>query len=127
MQKKRACVKMCRSSETAERRVTSSLWRSEESFFFFQAEDGIRDYKVTSSDVCSSDLGPVSLSYAVLLGSQLRDRFGVFPVGWHSRCSLLCCIEDRTGSSTVQSPPAIETMPRGSTLEIGRASCRERV
>src|SRR2546423_4047516 len=24
--------------------------------FFFQAEDGIRDYKVTSSDVCSSDL-----------------------------------------------------------------------
>src|SRR6266446_7919429 len=27
-------------------------------FFFFQAEDGIRDYKVTwSSDVCSSDLG----------------------------------------------------------------------
>src|SRR5256885_7039955 len=26
-------------------------------FFFFQAEDGIRDYKVTwSSDVCSSDL-----------------------------------------------------------------------
>ena len=26
-------------------------------FFFFQAEDGIRDYKVTGgSDVCSSDL-----------------------------------------------------------------------
>src|SRR2546422_5050268 len=25
-------------------------------FFFFQAEDGIRDYKVRSSDVCSSDL-----------------------------------------------------------------------
>src|SRR3989454_9228846 len=30
-------------------------------FFFFQAEDGIRDYKVTgSSDVCSSDLAVVS-------------------------------------------------------------------
>src|SRR5438067_4860390 len=26
-------------------------------FFFFQAEDGIRDRNVTSSDVCSSDLG----------------------------------------------------------------------
>src|SRR5437016_8018136 len=25
-------------------------------FFFFQAEDGIRDWSVTSSDVCSSDL-----------------------------------------------------------------------
>src|SRR5256885_3151952 len=29
-------------------------------FFFFQAEDGIRDYKVTGvSDVCSSDLAPL--------------------------------------------------------------------
>ena len=26
-------------------------------YFFFQAEDGIRDHCVTSSDVCSSDLG----------------------------------------------------------------------
>src|SRR5256886_5090218 len=27
-------------------------------FFFFQAEDGIRDVAVRSSDVCSSDLAP---------------------------------------------------------------------
>src|SRR5260370_14489286 len=27
-------------------------------FFFFQAEDGIRDSSVTGSDVCSSDLSP---------------------------------------------------------------------
>src|SRR5256886_6832293 len=41
-------------------------------FFFFQAEDGIRDLTVTwSSDVCSSDLGGV---YGVTKG--LRDRFG---------------------------------------------------
>jgi hypothetical protein len=37
-------------------------------------------------------LGPVSLRDAVPLGSQFRDRFGVFPVGRHSRCSFLFCI-----------------------------------
>src|SRR3954462_8133576 len=40
-------------------------------------------------------LGPVSLRDAVLLGSQLRDRFGIFRVGRHSRYSFLFCIEDR--------------------------------
>ena len=38
-------------------------------------------------------LGPVSLRDAVLLGSQLRDHFGVFPVGRHLRYSSLFCIE----------------------------------
>src|ERR1017187_10917942 len=37
---------------------------SELSSFFFQAEAGIRDTSVTwSSDVCSSDLPPISASY----------------------------------------------------------------
>src|SRR4051794_32941693 len=40
-------------------------------------------------------LGPVSLRDAVLLRSQLRDRFGVFPVGRHSRYSFSFCIEAR--------------------------------
>src|SRR2546429_7328639 len=35
--------------------MPTDLPRDEHLFFFFQAEDGIRDYKV-SSDVCSSDL-----------------------------------------------------------------------
>src|ERR1022692_5098129 len=30
--------------------------RNAAGIFFFQAEDGIRDYKVTGVDVCSSDL-----------------------------------------------------------------------
>src|SRR5438552_11375323 len=33
--------------------------RSGSTFFFFQAEDGIRDDLVTGSDVCSSDLSVV--------------------------------------------------------------------
>src|SRR5262249_10079889 len=40
-------------------------------------------------------LGPVSLRDAVLLGSQLRDRFWGFTVDRHSRSSFLFCIEDR--------------------------------
>src|SRR5690606_40506941 len=40
-------------------------------FFFFQAEDGIRDFHVTwSSDVCSSDLPPASTS----LGAAIVQR-----------------------------------------------------
>src|ERR1022692_4705116 len=40
--------------------VSRDVWRI---FFFFQAEDGIRDYKVTgSSDVCSSDLHRIRLA-----------------------------------------------------------------
>src|SRR5262249_39516422 len=72
-------------------------------------------------------LGSVSLRDAVLIGSQLRDRFWVFPVGRHSRSSFLFCIENRHGWATVQSPPAIETMPGGSPLEVfnlrGRFTC----
>src|SRR3712207_6911518 len=37
--------------------------------FFFQAEDGIRDWRDWSSDVCSSDLGRVA-EVAVKLGTR---------------------------------------------------------
>src|SRR2546429_4216856 len=42
-------------------------------FFFFQAEDGIRDYKVTSSDVCSSDLTFNVVVASNLFGDILSD------------------------------------------------------
>src|SRR2546428_8585958 len=52
-------------------------------FVFFQAEDGIRDLTVTSSDVCSSDLLHRSRQPGLLAPSQfhhlqlrsLTDRF----------------------------------------------------
>ncbi|MET4534835.1 hypothetical protein ABIB84_004748 [Bradyrhizobium sp. JR1.1] len=37
-------------------------------------------------------LDPISLRLAILLGSQLRDRFGVVPVGRHSPYSVVCYI-----------------------------------
>src|SRR5256885_8624207 len=36
-------------------------------FFFFQAEDGIRDYKVTGVQTCALPIYPVSLAWAVAL------------------------------------------------------------
>src|SRR3954466_1226917 len=44
--------------------------------------------------VSKGALGPVSLRDAVLLGCQLRERFGGFPVGRHRGTPLLS-IEDR--------------------------------
>src|SRR2546430_9486581 len=67
-------------------------------FFFFQAEDGIRDYKVRSSDVCSSDLGAGPRAAASQrAGPGSRLRLAVLPTG------------------------------AARPWEIGRASCRGRV
>src|SRR6266446_10554982 len=54
-------------------------------FFFFQAEDGIRDYKVTwSSDVCSSDLTSVNIRrYLIRLdGISPRNKL-LLLLTWH--------------------------------------------
>src|ERR1039457_884159 len=64
-------------------------------FFFFQAEDGIRDYKVTwSSDVCSSDL---YASVTWLWPS--RPRFIVLPVTDGKRSKYTCKGSDTIASS----------------------------
>src|SRR5256885_5781734 len=84
-------------------------------FFFFQAEDGIRDYKVTGVQTCAL---PISLSATPSA----------------ARC---CAIGDAaartiavTAMATVISrcmePPGSDDLSR-SHEEIGRASCRERV
>src|SRR5205823_9278655 len=64
-------------------------------FFFFQAEDGIRDKLVTGVQTCAL---PISLGLSSAVLSRNRP----------SRETAYCGL-----------------MPR--TLEIGRASCRERV
>src|SRR5882672_4342986 len=44
-------------------------------FFFFQAEDGIRDHCVTGSDVCSSDLARRQLQALEAAGARrLRNE-----------------------------------------------------
>src|SRR5256885_6786130 len=86
-------------------------------FFFFQAEDGIRDYKVTGVQTCAL---PISLS---------------FPSG---RTAEEVVVDDAAGLAWIVNLGCIELHPhpvRTSDLdhpnelrvEIGRASCRERV
>src|SRR2546426_8669834 len=43
-------------------------------FFFFQAEDGIRDYKVTGVQTCSSDLDAQADEPAVQIGEARAEQ-----------------------------------------------------
>src|SRR5688500_20166708 len=76
-------------------------------FFFFQAEDGIRDYKVTGVQTCALPIFLTRKSHTVEDGElavKLRLQVGEL---W----------EERLGDNE----RAVEA------FKIGRASCRERV
>src|SRR5688500_20360213 len=72
-------------------------------FFFFQAEDGIRDYKVTGVQTCALPIYPAR-------------RHGYEGYSFHSQYNLLA-----------MAMLAIAYQRADETIEIGRASCRERV
>src|SRR5256885_5278144 len=88
-------------------------------YFFFQAEDGIRDYKVTGVQTCAlpiSDAGTPTL-------------------GWLHRCPAAGIARRQPPaanrapheSRTISSQPSRTSRATMSGREIGRASCRERV
>src|SRR5256885_13148985 len=98
--------------------MRGTAWRS---CFFFQAEDGIRDYKVTGVQTCALPISSLStiIDHArrtlYLLG-MLERRSSISNWGLDTPHRALACL--RGGSSqTLLSPQQ----------EIGRASCRERV
>src|SRR5688500_20339426 len=77
-------------------------------FFFFQAEDGIRDYKVTGVQTCA-----LPISHAV--------RLRAIPAG---------CGKAQRGSEQLRIAVGDRIRShreKRSEPEIGRASCRERV
>src|SRR5205807_5229230 len=94
-------------------------------FFFFQAEDGIRDYKVTGVQTCALPI------YRAGAGSAARDGVGPqarpadLGAALAGRVSRLCLrLQWRRAA------PAPDRLERFCALrrrEIGRASCRERV
>ena len=55
-----------------------SLWKRKKGkfFFFFQAEDGIRDLIVTGSDVCSSDLNFIQVISIKCQWHGESERYG---------------------------------------------------
>src|SRR5437867_10697783 len=85
-------------------------------FFFFQAEDGIRDRTVTGVQTCAL---PISIVLATLLLTKrpiLRAEAQDRPLSQQERRE-----HDRRGEELVEDL-AVEV-----DVEIGRASCRERV
>src|SRR5690606_40720668 len=88
-------------------------------YFFFQAEDGIRDFHVTGVQTCAL---PICTRRSLLgrsasrqsLVPRGRSRPSRVPTGWSSTATGARC-----------GAPADRRQPRRAR-EIGRASCRER-
>src|SRR5437588_9723126 len=100
-----------------------------ERFFFFQAEDGIRDHCVTGvSDVCSSDLA----TKAACKGAAKAPAAKAKPAAPVARTTTTAA---KTTTTTRQydctkagnANKAVCKTAAAQTGEIGRASCRERV
>src|SRR5438445_4970471 len=93
-------------------------------FFFFQAEDGIRDIGVTwSSDVCSSDLMALGAQLAsvrtMILGQTLKLTLIGVAIGLAGAFVVARFLTSLLFGVGTYDPVIF--------LEIGRASCRERV
>src|SRR5256885_8671252 len=86
-------------------------------FFFFQAEDGIRDYKVTGVQTCALPISSLSTlartrNSPPSARAMVRDRL---LMGRSRKRAVASEMESAAKSSASAAP------------KIGRASCRERV
>src|SRR5262249_56283908 len=79
-------------------------------FFFFQAEDGIRDWSVTGVQTCAL---PISAS-----ASSAHDQ---------RRRAGRSAADETPWSEEADAAPDPQPGPAESADQIGRASCRERV
>src|SRR5256885_11335537 len=87
-------------------------------FFFFQAEDGIRDYKVTGVQTCALPIFPsMATSKTVAATASFTPDDRQRQAIEHVHGPMLVVAGAGTGKTTV-------LIRR---IEIGRASCRERV
>src|SRR5256885_6786297 len=88
-------------------------------FFFFQAEDGIRDYKVTGVQTCALPILQLALHH-VWRPRPLRLRHAL---GYRLHGHLHHWRHDRRAAGLARSGLPASQQP----VQIGRASCRERV
>src|SRR2546430_9770350 len=89
------------------------------SYFFFQAEDGIRDLTVTGVQTC-----------ALPISSKTMPSICGPPLATLTRSPTSMCSIDPAycdGDIPARARVATGTRDRSSSSEIGRASCRERV
>src|SRR5205085_3026299 len=87
-------------------------------FFFFQAEDGIRDLTVTGVQTCAL---PISLIRITGVGFPHSGTSGSKRVCRSPKLIAACCALHRL--MTPRHPSSAVT---GLCKQIGRASCRER-
>src|SRR5205823_7476121 len=92
-------------------------------FFFFQAEDGIRDKLVTGVQTCALPISAPAVTKRPRLVSRLPGLFENAVVT-SSPLFLPCATSSRKRSFFDRRS---NTKRRGCEEEIGRASCRERV
>src|SRR2546430_8381568 len=87
-------------------------------FFFFQAEDGIRDLTVTGVQTCALPISSNKYSLIFLGLPWTRSRFSLSLFNWYSTLMWAGRVRRyfRSSSFTIRL-----------VKEIGRASCRERV
>src|SRR5256885_3730232 len=88
-------------------------------FFFFQAEDGIRDYKVTGVQTCALPI------FDTELGGKMEPRASR-PAARLQAIRTLSAAGVPVGVMVAPVIPGLtdHEMP---SIQIGRASCRERV
>src|SRR5690606_40134024 len=84
-------------------------------FFFFQAEDGIRDFHVTGVQTCALPIFPLRAESSS--SAPRIDLAGEAPARHREARS-------EGGAAVERHPPLARAASR---VEIGRASCRERV
>src|SRR5258708_30931580 len=87
-------------------------------FFFFQAEDGIRDDLVTGVQTCALPIFPrLSAAMAFRIAEDAERSGRVLAVRMP--------VDDEYADEPWKMSPSRHNTPR--SIEIGRASCRERV
>src|SRR2546427_7694724 len=90
-------------------------------FFFFQAEDGIRDLTVTGVQTCALPISYERACGVVVAGLQSCRRTGL--LRHLARCGCLSGVHAVNAASSAANPATATTQ----VAQIGRASCRERV
>src|SRR5258706_7359456 len=89
-------------------------------FFFFQAEDGIRDWSVTGVQTCALPI------YAALI-TGANSGIGLATAKRFVNEGAYVFITGRRDAELAAATREIERNVTGVRGEIGRASCRERV
>src|SRR5690606_40173984 len=91
-------------------------------FFFFQAEDGIRDFHVTGVQTCAL---PILLPVRQYFGRGRCERTRISKGALRKNGEAFTgCLKER---KTLRSRTRKRATVREHSVQIGRASCRERV